>query len=212
MSKTTSPVAVAIAFTGRALSSTGAPFESTANLYPALGRLRTVRLRDCRTTRCTKSEAILTDALEQIRGNGEKVLFIMDDVVNDMKKEARLEKLLCKVLMNRRHVCGAGGSLSVWITTQVYNKVPAPVRKCASHLILYETKNRMELDSLFNEVIVGMTKMEWYQLCKYVWDKRYNFMYLDTTKSFNQMYHKLFNQLHLTTEMDEKMRESEDLL
>ena len=104
----------------------------------------------------------MTDALEQIRGNGEKVLFIMDDVVNDMKKEARLEKLLCKVLMNRRHVCGAGGSLSVWITTQVYNKVPAPVRKCASHLILYETKNRMELDSLFNEVIVGMTKMESY--------------------------------------------------
>ena len=158
------------------------------------------------------SEDILTGALEQISGNGEKVLFIMDDVVNDMKKEARLEKLLCKVLMNRRHVCGAGGSLSVWITTQVYNKVPAPVRKCASHLILYETKNRMELDSLFNEVIVGMTKMEWYQLCKYVWDKRYNFMFLDTTKSFNHMYHKLFNQLHLTTEMDEKMRESEGLL
>ena len=50
----------------------------------------------------------------------------------------------------------------MWITTQVYNKVPAPVRKCASHLILYETKNRMELDSLFNEVIVGMTKMESY--------------------------------------------------
>eukprot|EP01046_Picozoa_sp_COSAG06_P082392 COSAG06_NODE_29420_length_556_cov_45.571116_2_plen_32_part_01 len=32
--------------------------------------------------------------------------------------------------MNRRHQCGSGGSLSVWITTQVYNKVPAPVRKC----------------------------------------------------------------------------------
>ena len=51
-----------------------------------------------------------------------------------------------------------------------------------------------------------------YQLCKYVWDKRYNFMYLDTTKSFNQMYHKLFNQLQLTTEMDEKMREAEGIL
>ena len=129
----------------------------------------------------------------------------MDDVVNDMKKEPRLEKLLCKVLMNRRHVAGSGGSLSVWITTQVYNKVPAPVRKCASHLVLYETKNRMELDSLFNEVIVGLSKMEWYQLCKYVWDKRFNFLYIDTTKSFNSMYHKNFNQLELITDMDEKM-------
>ena len=55
--------------------------------------------------------------LDEIRDSGEKVLFIMDVVVNDMKKEARLEKLLCKVLMNRRHQCGSGGSLSVWITT-----------------------------------------------------------------------------------------------
>ena len=101
------------------------------------------------------SEDILEGVLDEIRDSGEKVLFIMDDVVNDMKKEARLEKLLCKVLMNRRHQCGSGGSLSVWITTQVYNKVPAPVRKCASQLVMYETRNRMELDSLYNEVIVG---------------------------------------------------------
>ena len=66
------------------------------------------------------SEAILQGVLDEIKDSGEKVLFIMDDVVNDMKKEARLEKLLCKVLMNRRHQCGADGSLSVWITAQVW--------------------------------------------------------------------------------------------
>jgi hypothetical protein len=151
------------------------------------------------------SEEILQGVLDEIRDSGEKVLFIMDDVVNDMKKERRLEILLSKVLMNRRHQCGSGGALSVWITTQVYNKVPAPVRKCASHLCLYETKNRMELDSMYNEVIVGLNKMEWYQLCKYVWDKKFNFFYIDSTKSFNNMYHKNFNNLHLTTEMDDKM-------
>ena len=149
------------------------------------------------------SEAILEGVLEEIRDSGEKVLFIMDDVVNDMKKEARLEKLLCKVLMNRRHQCGSGGSLSVWITTQVYNKVPAPVRKCASQLVCYETRNRMELDSLYNEIIVGLTKAEWYQLCKYVWDKKFQFLFLDTTKTFQKMYHKNFNQLELHTQQDE---------
>ena len=45
--------------------------------------------------------------LEEIKDTGDKVLFIMDDVVNDMKKEHQLEKLLCKVLMNRRHICGS---------------------------------------------------------------------------------------------------------
>ena len=149
------------------------------------------------------SEDILLEVLDEIKDSGEKVLFIMDDVVNDMKKEARLEKLMCKVLMNRRHQCGSGGSLSVWITTQVYNKVPAPVRKCASQLVMYETRNRMELDSLYNEAIVGLTKMEWYQLIKYVWDKKFQFLFLDTTKPFKQMYHKNFNPLELTTEQDE---------
>ena len=149
------------------------------------------------------SEAILEGVLEEVKDSGEKVLFIMDDVVNDMKKEARLEKLLCKVLMNRRHQCGSGGSLSVWITTQVYNKVPAPVRKCASQMVMYETRNRMELDSLYNEVIVGLNKKEWYQLCKYVWDKKFQFMFLDTTKPFKRMYHKNFNTLELQTEQDE---------
>ena len=103
----------------------------------------------------------------------------------------------------RWHQCGSGGSLSVWITTQVYNKVPAPVRKCASQLVMYETRNRMELDSLYNEVIVGLNKAEWYQLCKYVWDKKFQFLFLDTTKPFKKMYHKNFNQLELHTEQDE---------
>ena len=68
-----------------------------------------------------------------------------------------------------------------------------------------DVMNRMELDSLFNEVIVGLTKDEWYQLLKYVWDKKYNFLFLDSTKSFNSMYHKNFNNLQLTTSMDDKM-------
>jgi hypothetical protein len=67
------------------------------------------------------TEENLEGVLDDIRDTGEKVLFMIDDCVNDMKKEARLEKLLAKVLMNRRHICGAGGALSVWITTQVFN-------------------------------------------------------------------------------------------
>ena len=67
---------------------------------------------------------ILDSVLEDIRDCGEKVLFIMDDVVNDMKKEARLEKLLCKVLMNRRHQCGSGGYLYMHAKVSMYRSLP----------------------------------------------------------------------------------------
>ena len=85
------------------------------------------------------------------------------------------------------------------------------MRKYASQLaqmVLYESKYRMELDSLYNEVIVGMAKQEWYQLCSYVWDKRFQFMFIDTTKPFSEMYmyHKCFNPLEITTKQDEEMR------
>ena len=56
---------------------------------------------------------------------------------------------------------------------------------------------------MYDEVIVGLTKPEWYQLLKYVWSKKFNFLYLDTGNAFNKMYHKNFNPLELHTQMDE---------
>ena len=78
----------------------------------------------------------LEAVLEEIADSGDKVLLIMDDVVNDMKKSMKLQTLLAKILMNRRHLAGQGGSVSVIITTQVYNKIPAPIRKTASHIVI----------------------------------------------------------------------------
>ena len=38
---------------------------------------------------------------------------------------------------------------------------------------------------------------------KYVYDKKFNFLYLDTGNTFNKTYHKNFTQLDLYTKMDE---------
>ena len=84
--------------------------------------------------------SVLESVLEDIKDSGEKILFIMDDVVNDMKK-MEIQTTISKMLMNRRHLAGSGGSTSFIITTQVYNKIPAPIRKTASHIIIYHTKN-----------------------------------------------------------------------
>lgn len=140
-------------------------------------------------------------ALDEINGTGEKILFILDDVVNDMKKNMAIQTLLSKALMNRRHLAGAGGSVSFIITTQVYNKIPAPIRKTASHIILYHTRNKKEIETIYDELIV-LPKDDFYEILKYCFDKRHNFIYIDINKSYDKMFHKCFNQLEFNSSND----------
>jgi len=144
------------------------------------------------------NETNLTEALEEIKDSGEKVLFILDDVVNDMKKSAEVQNILSKMLMNRRHLAGAGGSTSFIITTQVYNKVPAPIRKTASHIIIYHTKNKKELDTIYDELIIVPIK-DFYDILKYCFDKKHHFVYIDVDKSYDKMFHKNFNCLEFNS-------------
>lgn len=139
---------------------------------------------------------IIEAILEEISDTGEKVLFIIDDCVNDLQKDMKLQRLMCKVLMNRRHLCGDGGSVSVMITTQVYNKVPAPIRKCASHCFIYHTKNKKELETVFDELIL-IPKKDYYDLLKYTFQKKHDFLYIDVNKPFDKMFHRNFNQLDI---------------
>ena len=140
-------------------------------------------------------------AIDSIANTGEKILFILDDVVNDMKKSMAIQTLLSKALMNRRHLAGAGGSTSFIITTQVYNKIPAPIRKTASHIILYHTRNKKEIETIYDELIV-LPKEDFYEILKYCFDKRHNFIYIDINKSYDKMFHKCFNQLEFNSQND----------
>lgn len=135
----------------------------------------------------------LEQALTDIANTGEKVLFIMDDVVNDMKKAGVLT-LLNKMLMNRRHLAGAGGSCSFIITTQIYNKIPITLRKTATQVILYSTKNKKEIDTIYDELIL-IPKEDYYEILKYCFNKKHNFIYIDVNKEHDKMFHKCFNQL-----------------
>jgi len=140
------------------------------------------------------TEENLQGALEDIKDTGEKILFILDDVVNDIKKSAGIQTLLSKMLMNRRHLAGGGGSCSFIITTQVYNKIPAPIRKTASHIVIYHTKNKKELDTIFDELII-IPQKDFYEILKYCFDKKHHFLYIDVNKPYNRMFHKCFNEL-----------------
>ena len=141
----------------------------------------------------TMNKEEIESVLEEIDGSGDKVLFILDDVVNDLQKDMKLQRLMCKVLMNRRHLCGEGGSVSVIITTQVYNKIPAPI---------FHTKNKKELETIFDELVL-IPKKDYYDLLKYTFQKKHDFLYIDVNKQFDKMFHRNFNQLDFSdTQLD----------
>jgi len=78
------------------------------------------------------------------------------------------------------------------------NKIPAPIRKTASHIIIFHTKNKKELDTIFDELII-IPQKDFYQILKFCFDKKNNFLYIDTNKGYNDMFHKCFNKLQFNS-------------
>jgi hypothetical protein len=138
--------------------------------------------------------------LDEIKDSGEKVLFIFDDVIADIRGKGKgiIENLLEKIFFNRRHLAGAGGSVSIIATSQTYNKISPKLRKTASQLVFYENKQKKERESIFDEVIL-IPKQEYIDALRFIYDKKHNFMYIDTTLPENKMIHKNFNQLIITS-------------
>ena len=140
----------------------------------------------------------LSEVLSEIKDSGEKVLFIFDDVIADLRGKGRgaVENLLQKIFFNRRHLAGAGGSLSIIATSQAYNKIDTKLRKTASQIICYRNFHKKETESLFDEVIL-IPKKEYTDTLRYVFNKKHDFLYIDTTQSPDKMLHKNFNQLSI---------------
>ena len=147
-------------------------------------------------------EENLQGVLDEIEGSGEKCLFIWDDIVSNFKNNGPLEKMCHRVLMNRRHLAGPGGSVSVIMTSQVFNKTPAVLRKVVTHLILFSTKNKKELDTIFDEMIL-IPKDEFYTILSHCFRRKYDFLYLDLTKHETSCFHRCFNLLKFTSEGSE---------
>ena len=139
----------------------------------------------------------IESVLSTIKNSGDKVLIVMDDVIADIrgKGKAQIENTIQRMFFNRRHLCGAGGSCSIIATSQTYNKICPKLRKTASQCIFFENKNKKELQSLYDEMIL-IPQKEFMDTLRYIYSgSKRNFMYIDTTLPESRMIHKNFNQL-----------------
>lgn len=113
-----------------------------------------------------------------------KTLFIFDDCVQKMKKG--MEELI-EIVYNRRH-----RGLSIIITTQNWNGIPLELRKMTTGLFLFELPKR-EMEQV-REDMINLSRKEWEDINKYVFDKPHVFMYIN--KDTHEMF-KNFNRLVL---------------
>ena len=133
--------------------------------------------------------------LDEIKDTGDKVLFIMDDVIADIrgKGKGEIENLLQKVFFNRRHLAGYGGSVSIIATSQTYNKIDPKLRKTASQLIQYKPQKK-EIENIYDDMI-NLPKKEFLDVLRYIYQKKHDFMFIDTQLPDDKQIHKNFNQL-----------------
>ena len=128
----------------------------------------------------------IENVVNELKQNDFKTLIILDDVISDIKSNDFFKSLI----YNRRHI---GGGISIILMTQVYNKLQLDLRKAASHLVMFNSTNKKELISIFED-FVNTKKETFLDVCNYVFDKKHNFLFLDVN---NKLFYKNFNLLSI---------------
>ena len=137
--------------------------------------------------------------VNEVSESGEKVLLLLDDVVNDIRKNKGVDKTLAKILYNRRHITADGGDeangVTCWVTTQSYNRIPLMIRKVANGIVAFKLKKVKEIMSIFDEFVIGLTKEQFLDILKYVFQNPYDFLFMNFDNPWDEVYHRNFNQL-----------------
>ena len=132
----------------------------------------------------------IENVVNEEKDSDNKMLFIIDDCVTDLKDT----DFMLKLIYNRRHLAK---SISIIITSQVYNKISLKIRKCCTDIILFNTGSKKELQSIYDDLI-NIDKDDYYQIIKHCFSgSSHDFLVFKTEDS--SFYHN-FNKLNISEE------------
>ena len=126
----------------------------------------------------------LEEEVEGLKCENHRALIILDDVISDIKSN----DFFMKLLYNRRHI---GGGVSIIIMTQVWNKLSLGLRKVATQLVFFNTSNKKEFQSIYDDFI-NIKRETFDEIIKYIFDDKHHFMFLDC---IDKIFYKNFNLL-----------------
>jgi len=139
----------------------------------------------------------LHDDIDSIKGTGEKVLFIIDDLVADLNNK-KYQPTLLNLAYNRRHLSSTeeSGGCSIIIISQKLNKIPLQLRVVSDGVFFWNWSNKRENDALFNDYCSSLDRNKFDEIIKYISKQgnKHNFLYIKVPE---QQYFKNFNKLIL---------------
>ena len=102
------------------------------------------------------------------------IAIIFDDVGASLKNNDTMS-LMKKLIFNRRHL-----RTSVFFLVQTYFSIPKDIRKLFSNIFVFRV-NKNELATIFDEIVEDKELVDLApQISKLIYDKPYNFMFLNT--------------------------------
>ena len=141
------------------------------------------------------TDELLEGLIDEIREDENyNSLIVIDDCIRDLTRS----KILTKTILNRRHCTqnsskDDNASLSLMITSQKFNMLPLSLRSNMSHVIVFKTTNTAELNAIKDELLADLNKKQQDDLLNFVFDKAYNFLYIDVYAPRTSRYYKNFD-------------------
>jgi len=137
----------------------------------------------------------LEEEIQKNREDGMNSAIIFDDVGSQLRKSAAIDKKLTQMIQNRRH-----DYTSYFILLQKFRDAGTGIRNNISHFMTFKPKNRLERESIVNELLpFKQNKSE--SLLNYVFenDDKFSFLFVDMSlKKTNKFrFFKKFNELEL---------------
>ena len=123
------------------------------------------------------------------------VAIFMDDAINFINTNRSALNIFRKLVLNGRHILGKHSSVITFIVSQKIKSIPLTIRSQANQVFFFDsTKAEKEV---MRDEFLPLDKKEADELYKYIFDKAFNFLFVNLFIQKDRRMFKNFNQLIL---------------
>ena len=143
---------------------------------------------------------ILTNILDEEKDIGEEdephhVAIFLDDAVAWLAKDKASMKIFMKLVFNGRHILGSHSSLQTFIVSQKIKSIPLTIRSQANQIFFFNSTKKEKI--VMAEEYIPLDKDKAFDIMDYIFDEKFNFMFINLQMPINSRIHKGFNNLEI---------------